>query len=227
MEVVFIPVKYKKPLSNEFMEKIAEISCDKVGLFTTIQYVNQLKQLEEFLKSKGKDVFVGNPTYRAIERGQVLGCDITSPLSISKEVDCYIYLGSGYFHSIPLSLELDKPIFQANPVTEVVNKVNEKEVERYKKLRKETIAKAKKAKVYGILVSTKPGQNFLALAKEVKKKLEAKGKKAYIFMFETLAPESLLDFPQIEAWVNTACPRIAIDDIERFDKPIVNPGDLI
>ncbi|MCD6576099.1 MAG: diphthamide biosynthesis enzyme Dph2 [Nanoarchaeota archaeon] len=226
MEVVFIPVKYKKPLSNEFMEKIAEVSCEKVGLFTTIQYIDQLNQLEEFLKKKGKKVFIGEPTYRAVKKGQVLGCDVTSPLSISKNVDCYIYLGSGYFHSIALSLELDKPIFQANPFTGVVNKVNEKEVERYKKLRKETIAKAKKANVYGILVCTKQGQYFPQIAKEVKKKLEAKGKKAYIFMFETLSPESLLDFQDIEAWVNTACPRIAIDDIERFDRPIVNPGDL-
>ena len=226
MEVVFIPVKYKKKLSKEFMEKIAEISCDKVGIFTTIQFIDQLNQLEEFLKNKGKQVFVGNPTYRAIEKGQVLGCDITSPLSVSKNVDCYVYLGSGYFHSISLSLELDKPIFQANPITEIVNPVNQSEVERYKKLRKETISKAKKAKVYGILVCTKPGQYALELAKEIKKKIEEKGKKAYIFMFETLSPESLLDFQDIEAWINTACPRIAIDDIERFDRPIINPGDL-
>ncbi len=226
METVFVPVEYKKPLSDEFMEKVAEISCNKVGIFTTIQYLNQLSQLEEFLKSKGKEVFIGNPTYRAVKKGQVLGCDVTSPLSVSKYVDCYIYLGSGYFHSISLSLELDKPIFQANPVTEIVNPVNQSEVERYKKLRKETISKAKKAKVYGILVCTKPGQYALGLAKELKKKIEAKGKKAYIFMFETLSPESLLDFPNIEAWVNTACPRIAIDDIERFDRPVINPGDL-
>ncbi len=226
MEVIFIPVKYKKLLSKEFMEKIANVVCDKVGLFTTIQFIDQLKQLEEFLKSKGKQVFIGNPTYRAIEKGQVLGCDITSPLSISKDVDCYVYLGSGYFHSISLSLELDKPIFQANPITCVVNKVDEKEVERYKKLRKEILSKAKKAKVYGILVCTKPGQYNLNLAEKIKKKLEENGKKAYIFVFETLAPESLLDFQDIEAWINTACPRIAIDDIERFDKPIVNPGDL-
>jgi len=226
METVFIPVRYKKPLSAEFMEKIANVVCKKVGLFTTIQYVDQLKQLEDFLKNKGKQVFIGNPTYRAVEKGQVLGCDITSPLSISKDVDCYVYLGSGYFHSISLSLELNKPIWQANPITGIVNPVNKKEVERYKKLRKETIARAKKAKVYGILVSTKIGQYNLRLAREIKKKIEAKGKKAYVFMFETLSPESLLDFSDIEAWVNTACPRIAIDDIERFDKPIINPGDL-
>lgn len=226
MDILFIPVKYKKRLSNDFMEKVAEIPCKRIGIFTTIQFIDQLKELEDFLKKKGKKVFVGEPTYRAIEKGQVLGCDITSPLSISKDVDCYVYLGSGYFHSISVGLETNKPIYQANPITQVVSKLSEKEINRYKKLREDAISKAKKAKVYGILVCTKPGQYNLELAKRIKKKIEEKGKKAYIFMFETLSPESLLDFPDIEAWINTACPRIAIDDIERFDKPIVNPNDL-
>ena len=226
METVFVPFKYKKKLSKAFLEKILGITCAKVGLFTTIQYVDQLGELEEFLKKNGRQVFVGTPTYHAVERGQVLGCDATAPLSVSKEVDCFVYLGSGFFHPISVSLKSNKPVYQVNPITEVINKLDKTVVERYKSLRKRTIAKAKSAKVYGILVSTKQGQYNLKLAETIRQKLELRGKKAYIFMFETLSPESLLDFQNIEAWVNTACPRIAIDDIERFDRPIVNPGDL-
>ena len=72
METVFVPFKYKRKLSKEFMEKISQISCSRVGIFTTIQYIDQLGELEKFLKEKGKQVFVGNPTYRALEKGQVL-----------------------------------------------------------------------------------------------------------------------------------------------------------
>ena len=135
-------------------------------------------------------------------------------------------MGSGFFHSVSVSLEVGKPVYQANPITGIVSELNEKIIKKYKILRKNTIAKAKSAKVYGILVCTKPGQYNLKLAETIKKKLESRGKRAYIFMFETLSPESLLDFQNIEAWVNTACPRIAIDDIERFDRPVINPGDL-
>jgi len=226
METVFVPFKYKKKLSKGFMEKIAKIACDNVGIFTTIQFVNQLGELEEFLKNNGKHVFVGTPTYRAVERGQTLGCDTTAPLSVSKDVDCFVYLGSGFFHSVSVSLESGKPVYQANPITGVVNLLDEGVIRRYKLLRKDAIAKARSAKIYGILVCTKPGQYNLNLAEKIKNKLEAEGKKAYIFMFETMSPESLLDFQDIEAWISTACPRIAVDDIERFDRPIINPGDL-
>lgn len=226
MEVIFVPVKYKPDLKAEFMQKIAEIPCKNIGLFTTVQFLNQLSQLETFLKSKKKKVLIGKPSYRALEKGQVLGCDITSPKSIAEKVDCFVYLGTGFFHSISVALETNKPVYQANPTAGIVKLLDEKELNRYKILRKNAISKAKSAKIYGILVCTKKGQCDLKSAESIKKSLEKKGKKAYIFMFETIIPESLLDFPQIEAWVNTACPRMAIDDIERFEKPIVNWSDL-
>jgi 2-(3-amino-3-carboxypropyl)histidine synthase len=77
----------------------------------------------------------------------------------------------------------------------------------------------------GILVSTKPGQNRLKRAIFLKKKLEAEGKKVFVFVANEIVPESLLDFPDIEAWINTACYRL-IDDSERFERPIVNLDDL-
>ncbi len=226
MEKLFIPVKYKKELTEKFMDGVNEKICNKVGLFTTTQFTNQLIQLKEFLEKKEKCVFIGESNYRATEKGQVLGCDINSPLSISENVDCFLYLGTGYFHSILLSMNTKKPIFQANPLAEFIKEVDKKEVERYVTLKKNTIAKAKKAKKMGILVCTKFGQENLEIAKKIKKKLDEKNKKAYIFLFETLAPEELLNFPDIEAWINTACPRISIDDIERFDKPVVNWEDI-
>jgi 2-(3-amino-3-carboxypropyl)histidine synthase len=87
--------------------------------------------------------------------------------------------------------------------------------------------KFSKAKTIGILISSKPGQENLKSAEVVKEQLEKKGKKVYMFYFDTLIPEELLNFPQIEAWVNTACPRISIDDIERFDKPVVDAKDIL
>ncbi len=226
MKKVFIPVKYKKLLTKKFMHEINKKICHKVGLFTTTQFTNQLNQLKEFLENEGKEIFVGISNYKAIEKGQVLGCDIESPLSISEKVDCFVYLGTGYFHSILVSIETNKQVFQANPVAEFIKEIDETEIERYKILKKSTISNAKKAKKLGILVCTKFGQENLELAKKIRAELIKNGKKSYIFLFETLNPEELLNFPDIEAWINTACPRISIDDIERFDKPIVNWEDM-
>ena len=63
----------------------------------------------------------------------------------------------------------------------------------------------------GILVSTKPGQNSYKKAIEIKEKLEAKGKKCFVFVFDTLDSNEMENFPFIDFWVNTACPRITDD----------------
>ena len=64
----------------------------------------------------------------------------------------------------------------------------------------------------GILVSTKPGQNSYKKAVEIKEKLESKGKKCFIFVFDTLNSNEMENFPFIDFWINTACPRIADDE---------------
>lgn len=228
MKVLFVPARYKKELSKEFMQKIlVAIKCEKVGLFTTVQFLVQLKQLEKFLVQNRKKVLLGEPKQRAAERGQVLGCDPSAAMAVEKEIDCFVYLGSGMFHPMALALESSKTILQANPLTGEVSELDRKKVEQFKKLKKEMLNKFSKAKTIGILISSKPGQENLKAAEAVKEQLEQKGKNVYMFYFDTLIPEELLNFPQIEAWVNTACPRISIDDIDRFDKPVVDAKDIL
>ena len=46
-----------------------------------------------------------------------------------------------------------------------------------------------------------------------------------------LAPKSrqgpdLIDFYPVDAFVNTACPRIAIDDAVKYAKPLITPFEL-
>jgi 2-(3-amino-3-carboxypropyl)histidine synthase len=36
----------------------------------------------------------------------------------------------------------------------------------------------------------------------------------------------LIDFYPVDAFVNTACPRIAIDDAVRYSKPLITPFEL-
>ena len=51
-------------------------------------------------------------------------------------------------------------------------------------------------------------------------------KKFYLLLFVTLDFSQLENFNFIECFVNTACPRIAIDDASGWKKPIVNPNEL-
>lgn len=62
----------------------------------------------------------------------------------------------------------------------------------------------------------------MELAKELRQKAEQKGKEAFLIMLDEVTPEALLSF-KADAFVNTACPRIAIDDAARYKVPLLTP----
>jgi len=70
----------------------------------------------------------------------------------------------------------------------------------------------------GILISTKPGQENLKKALSLKNKL--KNKKSYFFLADEIDTRQFENFSDINAWINTACPRL---DFEGF---VFNIGDL-
>ena len=60
------------------------------------------------------------------------------------------------------------------------------------------------------------------MSKALQLKNATPDKKFYIFAYDTLDIPSLENFPFVQCWVNTACPRIA--DEKSF---MVNIGDLL
>src|SRR5947209_5423408 len=63
--------------------------------------------------------------------------------------------------------------------------------------------------------------------KRIQTQLEDKGKRAVLFYADEIVPEKLLDFTDIDVFVDTACPRLALDDPERFRKPIVTRDEIM
>jgi len=185
MKTLFIPAKAKydfKELKN--LDKMPK----KLGLVTTIQYVDELPKIKKYLEGKGKLVEIG---------GQILGCNVKNAEKIKEKVDAFLYIGSGHFHPGAL-IDLGKDIFLSNGEKVVFKK------------RKGMLSKFYASKNIGVIVSLKKGQLHMDWAENLKKKY--KDKNIYIFVCDTLDYNQLENFPFIECWVNTACPRIA-DDI--------------
>jgi 2-(3-amino-3-carboxypropyl)histidine synthase len=88
------------------------------------------------------------------------------------------------------------------------------------------IEQARKSNSFGILVSTKPGQSNPNIALQIQRTLEENGKKSVLLYTDEILPEKLLDFTDIEVFVDTACPRLALDDPERFPKPILTRDEI-
>nr|NIO45164.1 diphthamide biosynthesis enzyme Dph2 [Candidatus Aenigmarchaeota archaeon] len=220
-----IPVEYIElredydPISvlEKDLDKLKE---EKIGLISTLQFLDSLEKAKKFLENNGKIVKIGKGR---LYQGQILGCDVLSAKIIEKEVEAFLYIGSGKFHPLGIALKTEKPVYVLDVEKSEITDLKELK-EKFLKQKYAAIALAKDAKKFGILVSVKLGQLNLELAKEIKKKLEDKEKKAYILVFNEIKPEKLEGL-ELDCYINTACPRIAIENRTLFKKPILNPDE--
>ncbi|MDT7862821.1 MAG: diphthamide synthesis protein, partial [Vulcanisaeta sp.] len=57
-------------------------------------------------------------------------------------------------------------------------------------------------------------------------RLREMNKEVVIIDADEVSPDVVNNLP-VDAVVNTACPRVGIDDLDRFAKPVINVGDLL
>ena len=198
---------------------------NRIGLATTVQHVNTIDFVREILTRAGKTIVVGDAGQLAYP-GQVIGCNYTNVKSIASDVDAFLFVGGGKFHALGVALATSKPTIIADPYGGVSFTVHE-EVVKILKQRYACIEEAGRAKVYGILVSLKPGQRHLDEALKTKESVEKMGKAVYLFAIREILPDVLAAFPSIDVFVNTACPRISLDDASKFKKPVLTMQEFM
>lgn len=191
----------------------------KIGLVTTVQHVQTLDSVREILTRAGKIVVIGDAR-RLNYPGQVIGCDYSNAVSIAKDVDAFLFIGGGRFHALGVALSTSKPTIVADPYENSVYSVD-KEAQKILRQQWANIEKAKEAKTFGILIGLKPGQKKLENAIQMKEKLEKNGQTVYLLSAREITPEMIIDFVTIDAFVNTACPRVSLDDVSKFAKPVL------
>jgi len=192
---------------------------DKIGLITTVQHVQALDEARELLLEAGKTVTIGDMGHLK-HPGQVTGCDYSNAKFVSEEIEAFLFVGGGRFHAIGATLATAKPTIIADPFEKRAYSV-EKEVQRILRQRWASICEAEKAEIFGVLVGLKTGQKKLDEALKIKEKLEKSGRKATLLAVREITPEVLMQFPSINAFVNTACPRVSLDEASKFLKPVL------
>jgi len=201
------------------------VKWHKIGLATTVQHVQTLDETREWLLRSGKIVAVGD-SGRMSYPGQVIGCDYSNAKSIADEVEAFLFIGGGKFHALGVALSTSKPTVAADPFDNHVIRVDE-EAAKIVKQRWASIEEARDAKTFGVIVGLKVGQRRLEQALSVRDCLEKKEKSVVLLVAREITPESLMEFPSIDAYVNTACPRISIDDAPRFKKPLLTVNEAL
>ncbi len=232
IEKSLIPTIFVNAISYLDVSKVIEkalpnIIGKKIGLVTTAQHINTLKDTIKILIKNDFKPIIGKGDSRIEFEGQILGCNFSAANSIVKNVDSFLFIGSGNFHPLGLMLSTKKPVIACDPYT---NEVKVKELDDLKDIvlrqRYGAIARSKDSRVFGILIGLKIGQQRHRLAYNLKEKIDSKQKKSYIFALNHFSPSVIESFRDVDCFVSTACPRIPIDDYMQYKVPIITPVEL-
>lgn len=221
-------VEYRMDAPLEILERSLDSlkEFNRIGIVTTIQHIHQLDTIKSFYESNNKSVYIGKPYGFAKKEGQILGCDIGSAATIDRNVDAFVYFGGGIFHPLGALLHTTKPFLVIDPFTNKVEFIDNLRTT-YAKRSKGKILASLNAEKFGIMASTKNGQYNMSLAMVLKKKIESKGLQAQILVANTFDFGSLANMLEFDAFVNTACPRMAIDDNDRLPRPLLSANELV
>jgi len=224
MKIEYFETRANIKLPEVKQELINLVKDKSIVILTTVQFFNLRETLAKELSQYCKiiNIKLGHCSYD----NQILGCSAFDS-EIAEKPDLFLYLGDGVFHPKSLVLkEVTNEVYCLSPIDLSIKKIIKEDVIKLIKKRNGALSGFTIAKNIGILVTTKPGQNNLNKAIELKKSEKYKDKNFYIFLDNTINFAELENFNFIDCWINTACPRIAYDDSIKISKPIINLEDL-
>ncbi|MCQ8893743.1 MAG: diphthamide biosynthesis enzyme Dph2 [Methanolinea sp.] len=209
-----------EPYSIDFdpaviLNVLPSLESQTIGLVTTAQHVHLVPAMVAELAKAGITARTRQGS-RGCGEGQVLGCAFGA--ARIPEVTEILFVGTGIFHALGVHLATGKRVIALDPLTGSVVAVN---AERFLRQRHALIEKARSAEIYGLIVSSKSGQERYKAAKDMAERY----RNAIVIMVREVCPDELLNlgFP---AYVNFACPRLAYDDQSRFPAPLLTPQEF-
>lgn len=236
MKLEFLQARYgiDFEIPKDFVKTLHKIFDNgknkNLAVFSAVQFRKHLDEVREILTKEGFTSEISKAFRTSIE-GQILGCDSYSDalnLDLS-EIDGFIYVGDGYFHPNALLLAQEyeeeiKPVILVNIVQQIIEIIDKKHIEKYLKKKKGNLLRFHSSKNIGVFVTTKWGQEYMKSARKLPELFPEKD--FYFFIGDNFLDQEIENFPYIECFVNTACPRIGQDDILRHSKAVINIKDI-
>jgi len=210
LNVYYLPYREDRDLMGVLEENYDEIGKDEtLGLVGVTQYMDRADKAREFLEDKGYEVVDGTTGLRTTEEGQVLGCDAGAAHNISHKVDAFVFLGSGHFHPSQVS-EAGKKVYVVDPYQKSIWVEPANSLDDEMRAEHARVIKHKDKKKWGIVTSSKKGQNYMRAVEIAKEKLEKHGKDVYVFVEDRIFEPDYKGYG-IDVYVNCACPRMTKD----------------
>ncbi|MGI0053721.1 MAG: diphthamide biosynthesis enzyme Dph2 [Thermoplasmata archaeon] len=196
----------------------------RLGLVAAVQHLDLVEPLRMALTLRGFSVPSRPGDRRLAYAAQALGCNYSSSEAVAEEVDAFLFLGTGEFHPRGLAMVTSRPVYAFDPLQGRLEAPIDRE--RLIARRLLYVAQAQSARRWGILVSTFAGQNRPAMAEALRRRAEAAGREAVVLTFGRLEGGDLVG-RDLDAYVSTACPRIATDDAALYERPLLTPPEFL
>ncbi|MEI7718262.1 MAG: diphthamide biosynthesis enzyme Dph2 [archaeon] len=217
--VLYVEIKDNVDLSkilNKSLNKLKDYK--KIGLSFAVQHRHDLSKVLDFYKKNNKEVVLSKKDGFAFYEGQVIGCEYSGLKKIENKVEAFVIIGNR-FHSVGASLAVDKPVFLLDVYNDEVSEMSNFK-DKIIRERAMAIDRFKRAKTIGIIAESKLGQKF-GNYKNIIDKFREAGKQVVLISMSEITPEKVMNFYNIDAFIELACPRIAIDDYSRYGKPML------
>jgi 2-(3-amino-3-carboxypropyl)histidine synthase len=217
--VIYVEVKDELDLIP-FLEKSVEglKEFKTIGLSYAIQHKQDLDKIIKFYENLGHEIVISKKSGVAAYAGHVVGCEFSGLKLIEEKVDCFVVIGNN-FHSMGAALAVNKPVFLVDVYNDSFANMNEIR-EKILRERFVSIEKFKKSKKIGIIVESKVGQKFGSLDFLLKKFKDA-DKEIIVITMNEVTPDKLMNFYNVETFVELGCPRIAVDDFSKYERNII------
>jgi 2-(3-amino-3-carboxypropyl)histidine synthase len=197
---------------------LKDMKYKSISLLTDSQHLLQIASVKKIFEEYNYNIIIGRGKGQ-LNDAQVFGCEFYPAFEMQKQVDAYVFLGQSMFHSASIAISTEKPTYMLDPYFEEYSEVNEFA----KRLQKKTILsvyKALDAERIGIIIGLKEGQFAQVRALEFKKLFEQLGKKVQLIALTEITDDRLNIFKGIDAFIQVACPRIALDN--QFKKLVLS-----
>ncbi len=224
---LFIEARASPDVARVVRKALTELRKERViGLASVIQHIAELEKAKCILEEAGKTVLVGKADGELKYDGQILGCQLGTVESISSKVDAFLVLAGGDFHGLGVRIATGKRTIVSDPFQGEVRDMEEL-ARRFFRKRYAAVDSFRRASKIGILIGLKTGQLKPATGTEMRKILEERGYECALLALREIDPIALENFSDIEGYVSTACPRVALDDQDRFRRPVLNPEEAM
>ncbi|KAI9848975.1 MAG: Diphthamide biosynthesis protein 1 [Sclerophora amabilis] len=206
-----------------------------IAMVGTIQFNATLHGIKSALERVGFQIII--PQIAPLSKGEILGCtaprlptpskSVTTGGSPENMADLILYLGDGRFHLESFMIHNPTlPAYRYDPYSRSLTRETYDHSEMHSQ-RRRAIDLGSRAKKWGLILGSLGRQGNPHTMTLIEQHLESKGIPFVTLLLSEIFPGKLALMPDVEAWVQIACPRLSIDWGYAFPRPLLTPYEAL